>query len=208
VQVHNWDKLQEETKAQENDDETKKQAREDLTKLLESVTSSPELEKYFKSRDSNIKAGISTFDTMWTLFAPKTKIVAKLFLNQTQILEVGRAPIPRRRTRRNPEAREHTVLAWCWDWNGKKMVKVYYFLPIERYWGTKDIDQLFCYPLQYHNDDKEELCKSIIARGERYNAIVRSEAGATQMYKYDGPALSERRSVIRKKRESVRRMTL
>jgi hypothetical protein len=145
---------------------------------------------------------------MWTLFAPKTKIVAKLFLNQTQILEVGRAPLPRRSLRRNPEPREHRVLAWCWDWNGKKMVKVYYFLAIDRFWGTKDIDQLFCYPLQYHKEDtKEEFCKSIRARGVRYNDIVRSKAGATQMYKYDGAALSERRSVIRKKGEMVRKMT-
>lgn len=177
------------------------QARKDLEKLLESVTTAPELEKYFKTRESNLKAHITTYETMWTIFPPRTKIVAKLFLNQVQLLEVRGAPIPRR----TPMPPNMKLLAWCWDWNGKEMVKVYYFLSIDRFWGTKDISQLFCYPLQYHKDESpEDLCKMLRARGSRYNKIVRSKPGATQMYLYDGVALTERRNVIKPKRDTVR----
>jgi hypothetical protein len=142
-------------------------------------------------------AFITTYETMWTLFAPGTRIIAKLFLNQVQVLEVSRAPI----SRRNPAPRQLKVLAWCWDWNGKEMIKVYYWLIIERFWGTKPINQLFCYPLEYYKDrskgEIEEFCKVIRDRGAKYNKIVRSKSGATQMYMYDGVALSERRSVIK-----------
>jgi len=186
---------------QTGDDERTIQARKDLEKLLECVTTAPELEKYFKTRESNLKAHITTYETMWTIFPPKTKIVAKLFLNQVQLLEVRGAPIPRR----TPMPPNIKLLAWCWDWNGKEMVKVYYFLSIERFWGTKDIGQLFCYPLQYHKDESpEDLCRVLRARGSRYNKIVRSKPGATQMYLYDGVALTERRNTIKPKRDTVR----
>jgi hypothetical protein len=33
----------------------------------------------------------------------------------------------------------------------------------------------------------------------RYSKIARSKTGASQMYFFDGPAVSERRSVVRKK---------
>lgn len=197
IKVHNWAKLEDAAVIKPEDDEAKKQARADLQKLLECVKAAPELEKYFKTRDSNLGASITTYETMWTLFCPGTKLVAKLFLNQFQILEVSRAPIPRS----NPPPQDLKVLAWCWDWNGKEMIKVYYWLSIERFWGTKPVNQLFCYPLEYYGDgtekEREEFCKTIRARGTKYNKIVRSKSGATQMYIYNGAALSERRSVIK-----------
>lgn len=186
---------------QTGDDERTTQARKDLEKLLECVTTAPELEKYFKTRDSNLKAHITTYETMWTIFPPKTKIVAKLFLNQVQILEVRGAPIPRR----SPPGPVLRLLAWCWDWNGKEMVKVWHLLSIDRFWGTKDIDQLFCYPIQYHKDESpEELRRVIRERGEKYSKIVRSKPGATQMYMYNGIALAERRNVIKPNRDTIR----
>ena len=166
----------------------------------------PELEKYFKTRDSNLDASITTYETYWTLFAPKTKVVAKVFLNTLQVLEVEVADWPWE----NPPPRTLNVLAWCWDWNGKEFTKVYYFLPIDKFQGTKPINQLGTkdnqinvYPLKYHKEgtkeDQEELCKMLQQRGAKYNKIVRSKPGATQMYAYNGDALSDRRSVIRSK---------
>jgi hypothetical protein len=82
------------------------------------------------------------------------------------------------------------------------MTKVFYDINIDRYWGTKDISQLPCYPLEYYMDGSEKeiesLCKSLQDRGAKYNRIVRSPSGASQMYIYNGPALSERRSVVKK----------
>lgn len=82
------------------------------------------------------------------------------------------------------------------------MMKVFYDIMIDRFWGTKDISQLACYPLEYPMDGSEKeidsLCKNLKERGMRYSKIVRSKTGASQMYFYDGPAVSERRSVVRK----------
>ena len=170
-------------------------------KLLECVEAAPELEKYFKMRDSNLKANITTFDTMWTIFKPKTKVVAKPFLQTTQIFEVAFAPIPR--FDNVPSTKRRAVSVWCWDWNGKEMTKVFYDIMINRFWGTKDISQLACYPLVYYMDGVDEeiqsLCDNLRERGKKYNRIVKSKTGASQMYMYDGPALSERRSVVSKR---------
>ncbi|PMD53937.1 P-loop containing nucleoside triphosphate hydrolase protein [Hyaloscypha bicolor E] len=196
--VHNWEGLKKAAKPVEGEEGEKKQARADLVRLLECVEAAPELENYFKTRESNIKANITTYDTMWSIFKPRTKVVAKLFQNAFQIFEVALAPIPRF----NRVPRRRSVSVWCWDWKGKGMTKVFYDINIDRYWGTKDISQLPCYPLEYYMDGSEKeieiLCKSLQDRGAKYNKIVRSPSGASQMYIYNGPALSERRSVVRK----------
>jgi hypothetical protein len=196
--VHNWEGLEKAAKPVEGEEGEKKQARTDLLRLLECVEAAPELENYFKTRESNIKANITTYDTMWSIFKPRTKVVAKLFQNAFQIFEVALAPIPRF----NRVPRRRSVSVWCWDWKGKAMTKVFYDINIDRYWGTKDISQLPCYPLEYYMDGSEKeiesLCKSLQDRGAKYNRIVRSPSGASQMYIYNGPALSERRSVVKK----------
>jgi hypothetical protein len=181
------------------DDVSEKQAREDLAKLLELIKSSPELENYFKTRNGNLAACITDYDTMWTYFKPGTKIVAKIFLGELQVLQVSLAPVPRYYFRQAQE--DPKLLAWCWDWNGKgAMVKVYYRLTIDRFWGTKPLDELYCYPLEYHRKDEPEerakFLQGIKERGMRYKEIVKSPAGAKQMYEYKGVALSESRSII------------
>ncbi len=179
-----------------DDEPTKKQARQDLEKLLESVKTAPELGKYFKTRDSNLEANMTTYETLWTLFTPKSKVVTKLFLNALQIFEVAAAPD----SYEGVAPGKLYVLAWCWDWNGKEMIKAYYWLGITKFRGTKEINQLSCYPVEYYRDRseaaKEELFKTMKARGDRYSRIVRSKPGATQMYDYKGEVLSERPSVI------------
>ena len=176
-----------------------KQAREDLTRLLETIKVAPELQSYFKTRESNRIASITTYETMWTLFAPKTPVIAKLFLNTSQVFEVEGAPIPYFKGRE----RKLNVFAWCWDWNGKEMIKIYYSLPIEKFRGTKDIDALPCYPLKYHKTGNSEegegegIRKTLRERGAKYNKIVRSRPGATQMYEYKGEAVSNRQNIIK-----------
>jgi hypothetical protein len=176
---------------------TKTQARQDLAKLLECVRSARELVQYFKTRESNLGASITTYNTMWTLFAPNTNLVARPFLNTPQIFEVFAAPWTPVST--NPRIRY--VVVWCWDWNGKDMVKVHYLLPIERFRGTKNINKLLCYPVDYHKDgsekEREELFAAARERGAKYNKFVRRKPGATQMYAYDGEALSESQQILR-----------
>ncbi len=201
--MHNWDGLEKAAKPVDGEEGEKKQAREDLVKLLECVEAAPELEKYFKTRESNIKANITTYDTMWSIFKPRTKVVAKLFLGTSQVFEVAIAPIPRF----NRVPRRRSISVWCWDWNGKEMTKVFYDIMIDRFWGTKDISQLACYPIQYYMDGSEKeiekLTMELRERGAKYNKIVRSKSGASQMFNHNGPALSERRSVVKKERKEV-----
>lgn len=75
-------------------------------------------------------------------------------MNMPQVFEVESFWSPGVKSRH----RRQYVFVWCWDWNGGKMVKTYYWLSIERFLGTKDIDQLSCFPIQYY-ETGEELFK-------------------------------------------------
>lgn len=78
------------------------------------------------------------------------------------------------------------------------MVKVYYCLPIKRFRGTKDINELLCYPVKYHKDGSiENLFAKTRDRGAKYKRIVQSKPGATQMHAYNGNAISESQQIIR-----------
>lgn len=170
-----------------------KQTCEDLQRLLECVKAAPELEKYFKTRESNLGAFITSYDTLWTLFAPKTQVIAKPFMKMPQVFEVNSFLNPGDKSL----PRYQSILVWCWDWDGKKMIKIYYWLSIEKFSGTKDINQLSCYPIQYYKTGQEELKEALRARGLKYHTIVRSKTGASQMYAYNGDALTDGQNAIR-----------
>lgn len=185
--IHYWGKLT--TIAETGSDDPKqKQTCKDLEQLLECIRAAPELEKYFKTRDSNLSASITSYDTLWTLFAPKTQVIAKPFMKMLQAFEVESFTSLLRRK---------YLDVWCWDWDGKQMIKVYYELSIEKFSGTKDINQLSCYPIQYYKSGQEELKKTLRARGDKFNRIVRSKTGASQMYTYCGDVVSDGRSALK-----------
>lgn len=185
--IHYWDKLT--TIAETaSDDPKQKQTCKDLERLLECIRAAPELEKYFKTRDSNLSASITSYDTLWTLFAPKTQVIAKPFMKMLQVFEVESF---------RSLLRRQLILVWYWDWNGKKVIKIHHWLSINRFSGTKDINQLSCYPIQYYKTGQEELKKTLRARGEKFNRIVRSKTGASQMYTYSGDAVLDGQSAIK-----------
>jgi hypothetical protein len=172
------------------------------------VKGAEELDGYFKTRESNLKANLTTYDTMWSLFIPGEKVYAKPFLNSPQVFVVDIPPYWLER--RSPPPKLH-VDCWCYDWNGKEMVKVYYSIEIERFRGTKSINELACYPLKYYQDENSaiknegELIRSLVNRGKTYDKIVRGPKGAKQMYAYNGDALADQRHIIRQnKNEQVR----
>jgi hypothetical protein len=195
--VHNWDELDRE--ADLKDDSRNREAREDLRKLLDYVASSSELEAYFKTRDSNLLSKSTTYQTMWTLFRPGTRIIASPFMNQPQIFEVKTSPDP---WEDSWEDRNLSVACWCHDWNGKDMVKTTFDFPIEKFRGTKEINSLFCYPVEYYKDENgkgfdESLMKDCIKIGEEFERLCTVKKGAGQMFQYDGLALSSRGSITR-----------
>lgn len=159
----------------------------------------PELNSYFKTRGSNLGAGLTTFDTMWALFVPDQEIYAKPFLNCPQVFKVETPPYRfGREMRLQPMSLD--IDCWCYDWNGKEIVKAFYSISIERFIGTKAINELVCYPLKYYKGDltfrdEQDLRENLIKRGSKYNTTVRGRKGAQQMYEYHGDALPDKRNV-------------
>ena len=83
------------------------------------------------------------------------------------------------------------------------MTKVYFWIQIKKFRGTRDISQLECYPCKFHKGDEEEFMSTLRKRGAKYNRIVRSKDGATQMRHYEGDALSDQRNAIKSSDEST-----
>ena len=200
MQIHYWPELQEAIKENPKDNDEKNQARGDLKDLMEQISESSEMKSYFKTRESYLQAKITTYETMWSLFVPRQKIYAKTFMSTPQIFVVESPPYNWDRGRSSPSTLE--VDCWCYDWNGKEMVKTYYGIEIEKFQGTKRVNELAAYPLEYYDAPKdlytneEELCAMLVNRGCKYNKIVRGPKGASQMYQYDGDALADRRNII------------
>lgn len=88
--VFNWENLERATASQEADSAERKEAREHLSKLLQTLRTSDELEPYFKSRDAHIAARTITSEWLWTIYPPKTLLYARSFLGDPQVFEVER----------------------------------------------------------------------------------------------------------------------
>jgi len=189
-----------------------RQARSDLETLLAQVEKVSGLDAFFKTRESNLKANLTTYETMWTLFIPGQRIYAKPFLGMPQMFIVQSPPMFWDIERTLPAFVE--MDCWCYDWNGKEIVKVWYYLKFERFRGTKPISELVAYPIEYYKDkdehskadfsSKDDLINHLIDRGTTFDQVVRGPKGASQQHKYDGDALADRRNVIKVTRDEVR----
>jgi hypothetical protein len=203
--------LQKASKTIPGDSDIKKEARDDLGLLLELVEKDSELEAYFKTRESNLAANLTTYETMWTLFIPGQRVYAKPFLGMPQIFMVQSPPMfwPGEKTRGLPA--QVDMDCWCYDWNGKEMAKVWYFIKFDRFRGTRAINELPAYPIEYYKDEspkaefknQKELMEHIIDRGVKFDDTVRTKKGASQQHKYDGEALADRRNAIKDTHKSV-----
>ena len=196
VQIHNWDKLTEASKSAK-EDSSEPQPNKDLHKLMEVIQGAPELDKYFKTHETNRKANLVTFDTLWTLWAQGTLFYARPFVGEDQCFEIYDYSIPDRyeRTRRY-----YSLWGWCWEWNGTKYIKVVHAFAIESFKGTREINKLDFYPLRNHKDEAG-LREKLIARGNKYDEIVRSKIGSEQMWAYKGDAVFDKDPVIKKLRD-------
>jgi hypothetical protein len=76
------------------------------------------------------------------------------------------------------------------------MLKVEYGLKFDRFPGTKDITELQYYPLSFY-EHPEELCNIIRKRSLQFiKTTARCNQGASQMYRYEGLAYADQRSVL------------
>ena len=188
--VHNWDKLKEEAETEKaGDTSERKEARADLAQVLDFVQCSKGLESYFKTRASNRSSEVINYNDLWTIFAVGTEVVTSTFLEDKQIMIVGDPPYL--------FAEEKSQSLWCWyyDHDGTNWIVAEVEFEIDRYTGTKSIDTLPCYPLEFYKQsgEKPDLAKlraGFIERGKRFKELCTATPGVGQMFDYNGQLLS------------------
>ena len=193
--VHNWDNLRSAQDERSDDTAERKQARKDLTKVLDYVqkfqSKKPheDLESYFKNRESYINSGMVTYDYIWTVFPPGTEVVATTFLDDEQILTVYNEPYP------DEDDRKTYLHCWYHDHNGTEWVPVLVGFEIDKFHGTKPIASLPCSPLSYYKQhdkdfDLANFKQTMKERGEKFESLCTKKQGAKQMFDYKATLLS------------------
>jgi hypothetical protein len=200
--IHSWEKLQCQATQYDSDlSPGQVQAQCDLQNLLEAIQGSPELADYFKMRESSLVEGLTSYHTMWTLFAPGELVYARPFLDCPQLFIVE-SPPSIWDSENGIKSSVLNVDCWCYDWNGFEMVRVYYNIAIERFKGTKPILELACYPVRNHQS-RDELFARFVRQGRLYERIVKSRPGASQMFCYTGKVLSHDRDFMGRNNEDT-----
>ncbi|EXJ82358.1 hypothetical protein A1O3_06171 [Capronia epimyces CBS 606.96] len=194
--VLNWEKLEEAVKVTTaTDNATDKQARSDLKLLLDTISSSSgdaRIDKYFKIRDSCKSQQSVTFENLWTIFPPGTLVYGRPFQDQDQLFvvldSVRQWPyfsdeVPR-------EQASWTLLAWTYDWDGKKFRRNCLQLEFDYFEGSKPITSLPYFPFDLH-DRRHAITTALLKRGEKYRALCTATQGS-RLFDYRGNAVLEK----------------
>jgi hypothetical protein len=194
--VHNWDMLQEEARRTDNKSNDQEQARRDLKELLATISTSSgnaKLDQYFKTRESHINNKTITYDTLWTIFPPGCLVYATPFLGHPQVFIVasGLLGFPLAQGKHDIP---WSLVCWSYDWDGSKFGRKAYKFEFEAFAGSKAINTLPCYPLDYYTgegceDDLEALKARLVDRGRKFREFCIAGKGK-QMFTYKGIALS------------------
>jgi hypothetical protein len=192
--VHCYGELERISQPSDADDEVARLQKRDLQLLMETVRTSPDVAPYFKGRSES--PNTITFRFLWTLFPPCTEIVGRLFFNQWQIFKVDREPSFFDRDDWEEKPKSWSLLAWCYDHNGRNYVKVFHNFRIESFEGSKEINQLPFYPLKYFKEGSiaqgktapETLLKKAIDNGNKFRKFCEL-GGAARMFEYEEIAM-------------------
>ncbi|KAF2142280.1 uncharacterized protein K452DRAFT_269841 [Aplosporella prunicola CBS 121167] len=201
--VWDWDELNKTAlDTDESVSEDTKQARKDLSLLLEQIRLCPELQPYFEKRKSLSQTGEMEYEYLWTLFPPGEMVFAKPIQDCPQAFITREAGEYSDITRRNGRTDSYFELScWSYDWNGETFNRVPGTLKIEKYIGPKAINTLLFYPIKYHsslqqtgedpaNQAKEESILSFLKeRGQVFRKFCISQKGS-QLFWCDGPVFS------------------
>ena len=168
--VWQWDKLVESCNPVDGDSESTKEAREDMRDVLTLLEGSDALGSYFTSRTSDVAGGTISFDFIWTLFAPGTRIYAQSFMGELQMFEVVTVvnlydPGPA-----IPKGVD--IVATAFDWDGTAFRPYIYQFSIPRWEGPRSILSLPCFPVSVYNnfedDGGSKLMDSLLARSHTF----------------------------------------
>jgi len=199
--VFHWDTLVEKAAiSEEEENEISVEARQDrvdLRRLLDHIKSSPELEPYFKTRVSHMKSKVTSYDNLWVLFPPGTRVLGSLFMEMKQVFEVQSTPVYFPSKKEVQEADEKGqfwyFVATAMDWNGKakEFKKVPFQLQIKAFEGLKSINSLEFFPTEYY-DEWKDLEEELAERGKKTLKICESSShsGSKKMFQYEGDVIS------------------
>lgn len=188
--VFYWDELQKAAE-KETPDANEKQARGDLKLLLDTISNASgdaKLDKYFKTRKSNMDQRIVTYEALWTIFPPGTIIYGRFFQGEDQVLLVYENY---RLWPRYAHDGEWSLVAWTYDWDGKMFKRSPVKLSIENFDGHKAISSLTFFPLRLH-ENSEGVEKMLIERGRKFRNYCTTK-NADRMFDYGGQAIFEQR---------------
>jgi hypothetical protein len=198
--IYNWDLLEREAH-KETEEVEEKQDLENLKSLLKLVSTNsgdPKLDTYFRSRDTNVKNGKITYETVWTLFPPGEMVLSRPFLDKDQLFIVQdcvRYGWPLTETNRRRKPPPWTVICWSYDWDGAYFDRKPFEFDIEPFSGTRSINSLNIYPVKFYSDPTDgttwevNLRPALIERGKRFREICIAPRGS-RMFDYIGLALS------------------
>jgi hypothetical protein len=182
--IYNWDTLEEASQPQQTDGEDTQECRNNLKLLLDNIRISEprKLKTYFKDRDSHQRAKTITFGTLWTLFQPGTKVLAKPFMDEWQVFEVQT-----NWCYLNPPGQEvpddsagydqyRYFQLYCagLDWDGRHFRRYTYPFKFEKFEGRRVINGLQCFPIKYWSAENargmqfDKLQEQLINRGKKF----------------------------------------
>lgn len=188
--VHKWDLLKKVATEEDGDSTERNEARADLTKVLDFVQHSTGLEAYFKNRESHRSSQVIEYEFLWTIFPTGTEVIGSTFMEEQQIMIVSAPPYLY-----GPQDKSQELVCWYYDHDGTDWIVAQRIFEIDRYHGTRNIDALLCYPLEYHKQDRdstsmEDLKLRFAKRGERFKELCTAKPGVGQSFDYKGYLLS------------------
>lgn len=188
--VLNWDKLEQAAKQSPKDDEDK-QCQSDLELLLHTIANGSgdtKLDKYFRTRASNIEQRSVTFESLWTIFPPGPLVYGKSFQGEDEVFIVNdnATAWPKKR-----EGQIWVLLCWAYDWTGKAFKRLCLRVSFESFDGQKPITALLYYPFKLVKD-RDAPERKLIKRGERFRELCLLKQGS-QMFDYSGEAIFDKK---------------
>jgi hypothetical protein len=196
--------------------------KDDLKLLLAHIEKCDELVRYFATRDSNQTSRLVTFDTLWTLFAPGTKVFATPYMDALQMFEVesphttlsdveplqnlGAVASTRVRSAEGNSSSWRSIICCGLDFNGTHIVRVPYEFRIPKFPGARAITSLPCYPVEYQSQIQEEITSEyvppkdlmrdlLISRAKKFRILARPIGN--RMFLYRGPIYSDGFGIIK-----------
>ncbi|KAL9633946.1 MAG: hypothetical protein Q9204_003195 [Flavoplaca sp. TL-2023a] len=184
--VHSWDKLSKRAMAaKECKEPDVDKGRKELAELLEYIKTSKELKDYFKNRDANDAKRVTTFEYLWTLYPPGTKVVATPFMGVEQLFLVD--DYVQIQGNKEPFLEVYCItLGFDTCFHRREIV-----FKLKSFEDTKPITSLDCYPTKFM-ENEADFMKLRQEQGKKFKEFCFNLKGSAKLFYYDGTAISSR----------------